>query len=47
MIQVACIPHLMCTEIVMEVGMMAVLGGLHCFKGNFLVCSRWIQDSSL
>jgi hypothetical protein len=36
-----------CTEIVTEVGMMAALDGLHCFKGNFLVCSRRIQDSSL
>jgi hypothetical protein len=24
-----------CTEIVTEVGMMAALDGLHCFKGNF------------
>jgi len=36
-----------CTEIVTEVGMMAALDGLHCFKGNSLVCSRWIQDRSL
>jgi hypothetical protein len=36
-----------CTEIVTEVGMMAALDGLHCFKGNFLVCFGWIQDSSL
>jgi len=40
-------PFDVCTEIVTEVGMMAVLGGLHCFEGNFLVFSRWIQDSSL
>jgi hypothetical protein len=37
----------MCTEIVTEVGLMAALDGLHNFKGNFLVCSSWIQDSSL
>ena len=36
-----------CTEIVTEVSLMVALDGLHCFKGNFLVCSRWIQDSSL
>jgi hypothetical protein len=34
------------TEIVTEVGMMAALDGLHCFKGIFSDCSRWIQDSS-
>jgi hypothetical protein len=36
-----------CTEIVTEVGIMAARNRLHCFIGNFLVCSRWIQDSSL